>query len=307
MAHRAAFSIGTAPPGRLMRLATHASVVVALILIVVKLGAWLATGSVALLSTLIDSTLDAFASILNLVAVHQALQPADRQHRFGHGKAEPLAGLGQSAFIAGSGLFLVGEAGKRLVDPQPVTHGLVGVGVMVVAIVLTVLLVRFQRFVIRRTGSVAINADSLHYASDVMMNASVIVSLLIAEEFGWEFIDPLFALGIAGFILYSAAKIAWRSFNLLMDREFPDEQRGRIKAICAAHPDVRNVHDLRTRSSGLQSFIQLHLELDGDITLRQAHAISDAVEADIRAAFPSADVIIHEDPEGIVEAKPQFK
>jgi ferrous-iron efflux pump FieF len=290
-----------------MRLATYASVAVALVLIAVKLVAWLGTGSVALLSTLIDSTLDAAASILNLVAIRQALVPADRQHRFGHGKAEPLAGLGQSAFIAGSGLLLIGEAVKRLVDPQPVTHGLAGIGVMVFSIILTVLLVWFQKIVIARTGSLAINADFLHYSSDLMMNAAVIVALLLSSRFELPLVDPLFALAIAAFILYSASRIAWQSFNLLMDRELPDEERQRIKDICVRHPGVRNVHDLRTRSAGLQCFIQLHLELDGEMSLRQAHVISDAVEALIRAAFPAADVIIHEDPAGLEEARPVFK
>jgi len=311
MADRATLPLGdavaSAPAGRLMRMATYASVAVGLVLIAVKLLAWLGTGSVALLSSLIDSTLDAAASILNLVAVRQALVPADRQHRFGHAKAEPLAGLAQSAFIAGSGLLLIAEAIKRLVDPQPVTHGLGGVAVMVFSILLTILLVWFQKIVVARTGSLAINADFLHYTSDLMMNAGVIVALLLSSLFDVPLLDPLFALAIAGFILYSASRIAWQSFNLLMDRELPDSDRQRIKDICASYPQVRNVHDLRTRSAGLQCFIQLHLELDGEMSLRQAHAVSDTVEAAIRAAFPAADVIIHEDPAGIDEPRPVFK
>ncbi|HLN23705.1 MAG TPA: cation diffusion facilitator family transporter [Patescibacteria group bacterium] len=290
-----------------MRGATYASVTVALVLIAVKLAAWLSTGSVALLSSLIDSALDAAASILNLVAVRQALVPADRQHRFGHAKAEPLAGLGQSAFIAGSGLLLIVEASKRMLDPQPVTHELGGIGVMVFSILLTILLVWFQKVVVARTGSLAISAEFLHYTSDLMMNAGVIVALLLSSRFNLPLVDPLFALAIAGFILYSASRIAWQSFNLLMDRELPDSDRQRIKDICTAYPEVRNVHDLRTRSAGLQCFIQLHLELDGEMPLRQAHAISDAVEAAIRTAFPAADVIIHEDPAGIDEPRRVFK
>ncbi len=288
---------------RLMRLATYLSVVVGLTLIAAKLAAWGATDSVALLSTLIDSTLDAIASIVNLFAVHHALQPADHQHRFGHGKAEPLAGLAQSTFIVGSALFLVGEAGKRLFSPEPVSHAPIGIIVMIFSLVLTVALVLFQRLVVRRTGSLAIGADRLHYTGDLAMNATVIVSLILSAHFGFAWADPLFALAIALFLVYSALTIAWQSFNLLMDREFPDADRKKIGEICVAHPDVIDMHDLRTRSSGLQSFIQLHLELDPEITLRRAHVISDEVEADIRQAFPAADVIIHQDPTGIEEPR----
>ncbi|HVI52097.1 MAG TPA: cation diffusion facilitator family transporter [Candidatus Sulfotelmatobacter sp.] len=302
----------TAPPhdpahnGRLMKLATMLAMGVALTLIGVKLAAWMATGSVALLSTLIDSTLDAFASLINILAVRHALAPADAEHRFGHGKAEPLAGLAQSAFITGSGLFLIGEAGQRLMDPPPVTNGGVGIAVMVFSIVLTLALVTFQRKVINQTESVAIQADALHYASDLMMNVGVAVSLGLSSWLGWRFVDPIFAIGIGLYILWGAVGVAWTSYNLLMDREFPQEDRDRIKDICCAHDDVRSVHDLRTRSSGQDQFIQLHLELDGDMPLRRAHDISDAVEAQIRAAFPKADVIIHQDPAGLPEPRPVF-
>ncbi|PKU26260.1 divalent metal cation transporter FieF [Telmatospirillum siberiense] len=289
-----------------MRRATYLSVAVGSLLIVVKLVAWGATDSVALLSTLIDSTLDTVASLVNLFAVRQALQPADHQHRFGHGKAEPLAGLAQSTFIAGSALFLVGEAGKRMFFPEAVDHAPLGIAVMAFSIVMTVGLVLFQRYVIRRTGSLAIDADHLHYVGDLGMNMCVIVSLILSAQFGFEWADPLFALGIAGFLVYSAATIAWRSLHLLMDREFPDEDRKRIAEICQAHPDVHDIHDLRTRSAGLQGFIQLHLELDPDISLKRAHVISDEVEAGLRKAFPAADVIIHQDPAGTMERKDPF-
>lgn len=292
--------------GRLMRWATYASVTTAATLIVVKLVAWAMTGSVALLSTLIDSLLDAAASFLNLLAVRHALQPADREHRFGHGKAEPLAGLGQAAFIAGSGLFLVIEAAGRLYAPVPVVRGEIGIAVMVFAIVVTMGLVAFQRYVVRHTDSVAISADSLHYAGDVMINVSVILSLLLTMLLGWQVADPLFAIGIAIYLVSNAWKIGRQSLNLLMDRELPDQDRQRIKAICASHPAVRAMHDLRTRSSGPDTFIQLHLEMDPTLTLKRAHDIADQVEAEIRAAFPTAEVIIHEDPAGVPEARRTF-
>lgn len=299
--------VGASSDGaRLMRRATYASVAVASTLILVKLVAWVFTDSVALLSTLIDSLLDAGASLINLLAVRHALQPADREHRFGHGKAEPLAGLGQAAFIAGSGIFLVIEAMSRLAEPRPISHGWLGIGVMLFSIALTFALVRYQKHVVARTESVAINADSLHYTGDLLINGSVIVSLLLAMYLGWQVSDPIFAIAIAAYLVWNSVVIARESLNLLMDREFPDEDRKRIAAICRSNADVRNIHDLRTRSSGPQQFIQLHLELDGNLPLWRAHAIGDQVEAEIRNAFPAAEVIIHHDPVGLHENHPRF-
>ncbi|KIL97035.1 Cobalt-zinc-cadmium resistance protein [Paramagnetospirillum magnetotacticum MS-1] len=292
---------------RLMRLATYASTATAALLITVKLAAWLATGSVALLSTLIDSTLDLAASALNLVAVRQALVPADDDHRFGHGKAEALAGLGQAAFVVGSGGFLLAEAGSRMVHPQPVSHGEWGIAVMVFSIIATLALVSFQRMVTRRTGSMAISADSLHYTGDVLINGSVIVSLLLAAGTGWPLADPLFAIGIGGWLMINAWQIARLSLDTLMDKELPESDRARIRAILATHPQVRDHHDLKTRTSGRQGFIQLHLELAGDLSLVEAHRISDEVEKAILAEFPGFDVIIHEDPAGIREERTEFR
>ncbi|MBX9635047.1 MAG: cation diffusion facilitator family transporter [Magnetospirillum sp.] len=291
---------------RLMRLATYASVATASTLIVVKLAAWGMTGSVALLSTLIDSTLDAAASIINLWAVRHALTPADREHRFGHGKAEPLAGLGQAAFIVGSGALLLAEALHRLQQPVAVTNEGIGIGVMAFSILLTGLLVRFQKKVLSQTNSVAISADSLHYTGDVLINGSVIVSLLIGATLGWTFIDPLFAIAIAGFLLWNAWQIAVNSFDMLMDRELPEEDRKRIKEIARANPQVRGMHDLRTRLSGQQGFIQLHLALDDDLPLIEAHDIADQVEKAIMEAFPQFDVLIHQDPASLHEDPPVY-
>ncbi len=286
---------------RLMRLATYASVAVASFLILIKLAAWRYTDSISLLSTLIDSLLDAVASLINLFAVRHALVPADREHRFGHGKAEPLAALGQTAFIAGSALFLVIAAGQRLFDPRPVLHGGIGIAVMVVAIVVTFALTRFQASVVRQTGSVAIKADSLHYLGDILVNGAVIVALLLASEFGWTIADPLFGLAIAGYIAFIAWRIARGSFDMLMDRELPEAERARIREIALANPDVRDLHDLRTRSSGRRTFIQVHIEMDGTLTLYRAHSVADEVEAALREAFPGAEVMIHQDPHGLEE------
>ncbi len=290
-----------------MRAATYASVSVAGTLVAVKLAAWLATDSVSLLSTMIDSLLDMAASVVNLLAVRRALRPADRSHRFGHGKAEALSGLAQSAFISGSALFLVFEAGKRLVDPRAVVNTEIGYAVMVLAIVLTLALVVFQRLVVRRTGSVAITADSIHYQSDLLINASVILSLFLATEWGWTAADPIFAIAIAGYLGWGAIRIGLKSLELLMDHELPQEERKRIQEIALAHPSVIDMHDLRTRSSGTQVFIQLHLEMAGEITLVEAHGISDQVMYKILDAFPNAEVLIHEDPEGIFEHVATFE
>jgi len=287
--------------GRLMKSATYASVSVAVTLIVAKLGAWIVTDSVAVLSTLIDSLLDAVASVITLFAVHHALVPADREHRFGHGKAEALAALGQAAFITGSACLLVVEAVRRFFQPHEVTRELVGIAVMVLSIVLTLVLVQYQRYVVRKTASVAIGADSLHYVGDLLVNGAVIAALVATAWLGWQWVDPVLALCVAGYILISAWRIARSSLDMLMDRELPDEDRKRIREIVLAHPEVHAFHDLRSRRSGTDTFIQLHIELDGELTVEQAHDISDAVEEEIRAAFPNAEVIIHQDPVGLEE------
>ena len=280
---------------QLLRFATGASVTVAGVLIVGKLGAWLATGSVTVLASLVDSLMDAVASAINLMAVRYSLLPADDEHRFGHGKAEALAGLGQATFIAGSALFLLLEAVNRLLHPEPLVEVGVGIGVMVFAILATLVLLGIQRRVIRLTGSTAIKADSLHYATDLVTNLGTIAALALAV-LGWHGADPLFALAIAGYILYSAFDIGREAVELLMDRELPDDMRERIRALAYSRPEVLGVHDLRTRQAGHQYFVQLHIELKDDLPLRDAHAAADAVEESIRLAFPNAEVIVHQDP-----------
>lgn len=281
---------------RLMRLATYASVATAVTLIVAKLIAWFISDSVSILATLVDSSLDLLASGVNLVAVHHALQPADREHRFGHGKAEALAGLGQSMFVAGSAGILLLQGISRLINPQPLAAGFeLSVGVMILSIVATLALISFQRYVIRRTDSTAIKADALHYKTDLLVNGSVIVALALTY-YGMDFMDPLFAIAIAVFILYSAWQIVRESIELLMDRELPDSDRQKIRNVIMNHPQAIGLHDLRTRRSGTTIFIQLHLELDETLLLRDAHAIADDLEQQVAALFDDAEVIIHEDP-----------
>ena len=288
---------------KLMRWATYASVAVAMILIVVKLGAWIATESVSLLSSLVDSLLDAGSSLINLLAIYHALQPADKEHRFGHGKAEALAGLAQAAFIAGSGVFVMLEAIDRLFNPRAINNGDFGIGVMVFSIALTSVLVLFQAYVVRKTGSIAISADSFHYRVDLLVNILVIVSLILSSYGGFLSADPLFAGAVVIYMAFGSWKIALKSLDELMDREFPDEERLRIREIAMAHPEVRDVHDMRTRKSGPYSFIQIHLEMNRNLTLMEAHVVSDEVMYKVEKAFPSAEVLIHQDPEGVEERR----
>lgn len=292
---------------RLMRMATYASLTVALTLIAAKTLAWVFTDSVSLLASLIDSTLDALASLINLIAVRHALTPADREHRFGHGKAEALAGLAQAAFITGSAGFLLLESSRRLINPVPLETWVPGIAVMVFSMLATLLLISFQRYVIHRTDSTAIKADALHYRSDFLLNGSVILALWLAAR-GWGGFDALFAIGIALYILYSAWAIVRHSLDDLMDRELPVSERGAIKRIAMSHPLVRGMHDLRSRRSGVSTFIQLHLEVDDNLSLLQAHEVSDEVELKLQEVYPNGEIIIHVDPMSVVphEAIPGF-
>jgi len=289
---------------RLLRLATYASISVALVLILAKLVAWGLSDSVSLLATLIDSVLDALASLINLVAVRHALTPADKEHRFGHGKAEALAGLSQSMFIAGSAGFLLLEAGRRIISPIAVEAVGLGMLVMVFSIVATLLLLAIQNHVIRKTNSTAIRADALHYRTDLLVNGSVILALWLSVQ-GWAGFDALFACAIAIYILYSAWEIIKVSYDHLMDRELPDEQREEIKTLVLVHKSVRGMHDLRSRHSGTVTFIQFHLELDDDLSLLEAHKISDEVEMHLLEAYPGSEIIIHIDPQSVVGHEPR--
>jgi ferrous-iron efflux pump FieF len=280
----------------LIRMATSASLFVAGILIILKLGAWAYTDSLSLLSSLVDSVLDIAASIINFIAARYALQPPDEDHRFGHGKAEDLAALGQAIFIAGSGLFITFEAVRRLVLPTPIDHSEIGIGVMIISIILTTGLVLFQRYVIMRTTSNIVKADSLHYLTDILSNLAVIAAIIASTYFGWLYADPLMAIAIAALIIGGAIHIAKNGFNNLMDREFEDEERDKIIQIVNQHPKSLGLHDLKTRRSGIYSFIQFHLDLDENLSLREAHDIGDEVEDMLKVAFPNADVLIHQDP-----------
>lgn len=293
-AHAAELLDGKA--GRLMRLATYASVSVALLLVGVKFFAWLKTDSLTILTSLIDSLLDAGVSLINLLAVRYALQPPDEDHRFGHTSAEDIASLAQAAFIAGSAMFIGIEAIGRFISPQPVAQGMFGIGVMAFSILMTGLLVLFQRYVVKQSGSGVVSADSLHYLTDLLSNAAVIVALGLVMAFDWWWADPAFALLIGGYIAWGAWKIGKRAFDNLMDREFEEEERQKIIDLVESHPGAEGLHALKTRYSGIKPFIQFHLDLDGSLSLREAHAIADELEKKIEEMFPGGEIIIHEDP-----------
>lgn len=281
-----------------MRLATIASVGTAFTMVVIKTVAFVLTGSTALLGSLMDSVLDMTASIVNLFAVRYSLTDADEEHRFGHGKAESLGALAQAALIAGSAVFLAWESIAQIMAPKPVQASDIGIIVMLVSIGLTLGLVLFQRFVVSRSGSVAISADLLHYSGDLAMNAGVILALVLSGVFGLHVADPVIGLLIALWLLRGAGKIAFSSFDQLMDRELPEEERQRIQVAALAIDEVRAVHDLRTRQSGLDTFVQLHVELDGEMVLYRAHVVADMVEMEVQNIHPGAEVMVHLDPAG---------
>lgn len=279
----------------LMRWATRASVTVASILVLTKAYAWWVSSSVSVLGSLTDSGLDLAASLVTLFAVKTAVSPADRDHRFGHGKAEALAGLFQSAIMAGSAAFLLLEAGTSLLHPVIIGASALVIQISILAIVLSLTLVAFQSYVIRKTESLAIKGDHLHYVGDLLLNIGVIVAVY-ASTAGWLYADGVFGMLIAGYIFYGSSQIARPAINMLMDREMPDADREAIFNMALGNPEVRGLHELKTRLSGRDIFIQMHLEVDAKITVREAHFISDEVEGVIGEKYPDAEIIIHIDP-----------
>jgi ferrous-iron efflux pump FieF len=286
-----------------MRLASLAALITALTLALAKGVAWWLSGSVSLLAGLTDSLLDGAASLLNLLAVHYALRPADDDHRYGHGKAEALAGLGQALFIGASAVLVGSHAVDRLLNPEPVTASTLGIAVMVLSLLMTVALLTFQRYVVKQTGSTAIRADSLHYRSDLLLNSSILVALLLAS-FGWTQVDALFAIGIALYIFWSALTIVREAAKVLMDQELSTEVTAQMQTIACAVPGVIGIHDLRTRLSGTHWFVQLHVELPDNLPLVQAHDICEQVEKAIVDQYPRAEVLIHADPHSVVKHHP---
>ncbi|MBX3457757.1 MAG: cation diffusion facilitator family transporter [Candidatus Paracaedibacteraceae bacterium] len=289
-------TVSVTPNYSLVKLASKSAIVAAGVMVAAKFYAWFATDSLSLQASLVDSMLDILASILNYLIIRQATKPADDDHRFGHGKAEAIGGLVQTAFIAGSAAWLIIDVAHRLLEPHPLENVGLGNVVMIISSVITVALIAFQRHVVRQTGSLAIKADSVHYETDLLTNIGVLISLNISAYFGWLWFDALVGAGIAIYIFVTSVKIALTAVDVLMDKELDDATRDHISGIITSHPDIIGFHDLRTRTSGYHYFIQFHLDLDKDLSLWRAHAIGDEIEQKIVQAYPKAEVIIHHDP-----------
>lgn len=282
--------------GALRRRATTAAVAVSSTLAVAKLGAWFATGSIAVLGSLVDSLLDLGASMVSFVGVRRAMVPADDDHGFGHGKAEPLAALAQSAFLLGSALFVAMEAVPRLLAPPVVSRPAIGIFVMLAGIATTVPLVLYQRSVARRTGSLAVAADAAHYASDVFGHGAVAVGLALATNPSLRFVDPLLGLLVALYVARQAWQIGRRSVDMLMDRELPDEVREAVLAAARAHPEVRDILRCRTRASGPQRFADLVVVLDGEASLHAVHVVQVDVARRLREVLPDGEITVRVEP-----------
>ena len=275
-----------------------ASIAMALFLIVLKAWAALQTSSMAMLGSLADSILDLLASIVVLFGVRIAAQPADTDHRFGHGKAEALAALVQVIIISISALFIGYRSVERLMAGAQTQDAELGIGVSLVAILFTIALISYQRYVVRRTGSVAISTDRLHYASDLMLNASVIVALVLDQYAGLAGADAIFGLLIALWLLWGAWRSSSHALDQLMDREWPADLRAKFLAACSEYPELTGLHDLRTRTSGTHHFAQFHVWVPSDWTVAQAHERMDRIEEELQHRFPATEILMHLDPEG---------
>tara|TARA_R110001592_G_scaffold1377_4_gene8257 strand:- start:3273 stop:4199 length:927 start_codon:yes stop_codon:yes gene_type:complete len=282
-----------------VRLAAITSSSVALILVVIKFYAWLVSDSSAMLASTTDSILDLFASIMNIVILRFALAPADDEHKFGHGKAESLAGLVQAAFVLGSAILLIFNGVERVMHPRLIVQSDIAIWVSIIAIILTLFLVVFQRYVIKRTGSIVISADALHYQSDLFLNLGVLAAIFLSQGV-WLQADGAFTILVALYLLFGAGQIIYQSVYQLMDHELSHEELAQIKSIVLAHDHALGLHELRTRQSGAQRFIQFHLELDDTLSLLEAHSIGDDIEAKICQALAPCDVFIHQDPTSVV-------
>jgi cation diffusion facilitator family transporter len=296
---------GRVDPGQTFKLnqrITSLSVTVALVLVCLKTGAFIASGSIAILASLADSALDLAASLTTFFAVRFAAKPADEDHRFGHGKAEALSSMVQAVLVTLSAIYLVYESVTRLTDPQPIEQGALGIGVMIVSIGMTVGLVWAQTQALKQTASLAVQGDRMHYAADLAANLVVIAGIVFTTVFGLLWADPLVGLLVALWLLNAAREVALHAYDHLMDRELPDAERDAIRRLAADDPRVQGVHQLRTRASGPFIHIQFHMDLDPNLPLAAAHEIVVAAERRIMQAYPAADILIHPDPAGAAES-----
>jgi ferrous-iron efflux pump FieF len=287
--------------GSLNRSAALASVAVAVLLVGLKLWAALSTGSTAMLGSLADTGLDLIASLATLLGVWVAAQPDDANHRFGHGKAEALAAMFQVLMISLSAIGLTIRAATQLIAGSRTESAEGGIAVSLIAIAATLALIAWQRHVIRQTGSLAIATDSVHYKSDLLLNLAVIAALMLDQYAGIAGSDPLFGLAIAAWLGWGAWRASQQAVDQLMDHEWPEEKKARFLEVAARHPELRGLHDLRTRTSGNRDFVQFHVAVDPDMTVTEAHHVMDEIEEKLLVEFPGVEILIHPDPEGLVD------
>ena len=291
----------------LVRSAAIASLLVASTLIVLKYYGWVTTTSVSLLGSLADSLIDFLASVFVFVAISYSILPADAKHRFGYGKSEGLAAFVQSLFIGISGIYVCFEAIKRLLNPSQINQPSIAIWVILVSIVLTLALIMYQKYVVKKSKSMAIESDQYHYLTDIFINLSVLFSIVITGWTRFVFIDALVGLLISGVVLYTSVTLLKKSFKILLDQEIQSDDRDRIKEIALDHPKVLGFHDLRTRDTGRKYIIQFHLELDPNMSLLESHEITDEVTDNVLKLYPDSELIIHTDPLGIDEVRDQFE
>ena len=284
---------------KLIKISTYLSVSIATIILSIKIYAFFKTDSVSIFASMLDSLLDIGSSVVNLLAIRYALMPADDNHRFGHDKIQDLAVFAQSIFFGASGIFVIFLSIPRILVPSQVENNEIGIIVMILSIFLTSLLVTFQTYVIKISGSKVIKADKLHYFVDLMSNSAVLISLFLSKYFDLQYADPLFAIIIAIYIIYSAYELLLEAIKSLIDEEFSDAEKEEILEILKLDPDILAIHELKTRRGGNKSFIQFHMELDPNLTLLESHSISDRIEKKILASFPDSELIIHQDPAGV--------
>ena len=284
----------------LRKLASRVSLTIAVTLVALKLAAWVATGSVALLTSAVDALVDTGASLVTYFGVRYAERPPDRDHRFGHGKGEAVAAFTQAVFLAGTALILAFQSIDRLIAPELITSIDLGLWVIAGSLAVAAGLVAMQSWVVSKTGSTAIAADRAHYLTDVAVNGAVLVALGVTKLTGWTRVDPLFALAISVYMVWSAYGISQQALTQLLDRELPATERQRIRTVVLGCDGVQDVHDLRTRYAGDRTFVEFHLEVDGGLTVDRGHEIGDVAERAVAALLPgTVEVIAHLEPVGI--------
>ncbi len=291
----------------LVKSASIASLLVASTLIVLKYYGWVATTSVSLLGSLADSLIDFLASVFVFIAISYSLLPADAKHRFGYGKSEGLAAFIQSLLIGISGIYVCFEAIKRLLNPSQINQPSIAIWIILISIALTLTLVMYQKYVVKKSKSMAIESDQYHYLTDTFINLSVLFSIVITGWTRFVFIDALVGLLISGVVLYTSVTLLKKSFKILLDHEIQSDDRDRIREIALDHPKVLGFHDLRTRDTGRKYIIQFHLELDPNMSLLESHEITDEVTDNVLKVYPDSELIIHTDPLGIDEVRDPFE